>query len=378
VNDEEFVRSVVLLTNSPTRGQKLNDLSFGRWQIIVVDVLDPDLALTSIDPNSVAALISDVPLTNSVEVASVRRYLKQFGAGDRPYLCILHEESPRAHAQAHALGASRVISARDPFERIAALLAEVVPVPKPTPTPAIEPAVATAAAAAATSLTRLFDLGRAGQAPNPALLTEGATLVLGALDQADIRGWLDVVWRFDDATHQHCLLVAGLAAGFGRQLGLKLADCRALTEAALLHDLGKAQIPHAILNKPGRLDAAEQAVMRTHPALGHAMLRKQGGFPDIMLAVVRSHHEALDGSGYPDGLEGPDIPDLVRLVTVCDIFGALIEHRPYKAPLDPGEAYRILAGMAGKVDMDLVRAFGPLATASGQGQPGRSKRSAAA
>jgi putative nucleotidyltransferase with HDIG domain len=372
------VRSVVLLTNSPARSQILNDLSFGRWQIIVVDVLDPDLAPTAIDPASVAAVISDVPLANSVEVGSVRRYLTRFGAGDRPYFCILHEESPRAHAQAHALGASRVISARDPFERIAALLAEIVPSPKPVAEPAPAPAVATAAAGAAQSLTRLFDLGRAGQAPNPALLTEGATLVLGALDQADIRGWLDVVWRFDDATHQHCLLVAGLAAGFGRHLGLKMADCRALTEAALLHDLGKAQIPHAILNKPGRLDPAEQAVMRTHPALGHAMLLEQGGFPEIMLAVVRSHHEALDGSGYPDGLEGPDIPDLVRLVTICDIYGALIERRPYKAPLDPGEAYGILAGMVGKVDRDLVRAFGALATASGPGHPVPVRRSDAA
>ncbi|WP_056351197.1 HD domain-containing phosphohydrolase [Methylobacterium sp. Leaf89] len=372
------MRSVVLLTNSPARSQRLNDLSFGRWQIIVVDVLDPDLAPTAIDPASVAAVISDVPLANSVEVGSVRRYLTRFGAGDRPYFCILHEESPRAHAQAHALGASRVISARDPFERIAALLAEIVPSPKPVAEPAPASAVVTAAAGAAQSLTRLFDLGRAGQAPNPALLTEGATLVLGALDQADIRGWLDVVWRFDNATHQHCLLVAGLAAGFGRHLGLKMADCRALTEAALLHDLGKAQIPHAILNKPGRLDPAEQAVMRTHPDLGHAMLLEQGGFPEIMLAVVRSHHEALDGSGYPDGLEGPDIPDLVRLVTICDIYGALIERRPYKAPLDPGEAYGILAGMVGKVDRDLVRAFGALATASGPGHPVPVRRSDAA
>ncbi|TXM89577.1 HD domain-containing protein, partial [Methylobacterium sp. WL103] len=192
----------------------------------------------------------------------------------------------------------------------------------------------------------------------------GADLVVGALNKADIRGWLDVVWRFDDATHQHCLLVAGLAAAFARQLGLRAQDCRDLTQAALLHDLGKARIPLAILNKPGRLDADEMTVMRTHPALGIAMLQGQD-YPAAMLAVVRSHHEALDGSGYPDGLTAKQIPDLVRLITVCDIFGALIERRPYKRPHSGEAAYDILRGMTGKVDPDLVNAFKPIAEAAG-------------
>ena len=82
-----------------------------------------------------------------------------------------------------------------------------------------------------------------------------------------------------------------------------------------------------------------------------------------MLAVVRSHHEMLDGSGYPDGLTGWEIPDLVRLVTVCDIYGALIERRPYRAPMPAGKAYGILVSMAGRLDADLVRAFRPVADA---------------
>ncbi|RZK81602.1 MAG: HD domain-containing protein, partial [Methylobacterium sp.] len=225
-------------------------------------------------------------------------------------------------------------------------------------------AVRAAIAEADTALTRIFDLGRAGRAPAPAMAAAGADLVVGALNKADIRGWLDVVWRFDDATHQHCLLVAGLAAGFARQLGLRTQDCRDLTQAALLHDLGKARIPLAILNKPARLDEAEMAVMRTHPVLGIEMLQGQD-YPAAMLAVVRSHHEALDGSGYPDGLTARQIPDLVRLITVCDIYGALIERRPYKRPLSGEAAYDLLRGMTGKVDPDLVNAFKPIAEAAG-------------
>lgn len=74
------------------------------------------------------------------------------------------------------------------------------------------------------------------------------------------------------------------------------------------------------------------------------------GFKEVMLAVVRSHHEMLDGSGYPNALQGGQIPDLVRLVTVCDIYGALIERRPYRAPMAGEKAYAILDGMAGRLD----------------------------
>jgi HD-GYP domain-containing protein (c-di-GMP phosphodiesterase class II) len=88
-----------------------------------------------------------------------------------------------------------------------------------------------------------------------------------------------------------------------------------------------------------------------------------GDYDALTLSVVRSHHEYLDGSGYPDGLRGAQIPDLVRLITICDIFAALIEARPYKAPKAPGDAYAILGSMKAKLDADLVRAFGAVAVA---------------
>lgn len=179
---------------------------------------------------------------------------------------------------------------------------------------------------------------------------------------------LDLVWRFDNLTHQHCMLVAGLAGAFGGVLGFSEADRHLLTKAALLHDVGKARIPKEILNKPGPLDAAEMRVMRRHAEFGHAMLVGQG-YSDDVLAVVRSHHEALDGTGYPDGLKGKQIPDLVRLVTICDIYAALIERRPYRAPMSAQHAYGVLSGMTGKVDMAMLGAFRPVATDPPQAVP---------
>jgi putative nucleotidyltransferase with HDIG domain len=151
------------------------------------------------------------------------------------------------------------------------------------------------------------------------------------------------------------MLVAGLVGGLSKSLGFRVADCRLLTQAALVHDVGKAKIPPEILNKPGPLTPAERIVIERHPALGHEMLAGKG-FSGEIETVVRSHHEFLDGSGYPDRLKGAEIPDMVRLVTICDIFGALIERRAYKPPLDPEEALSILQKMGPKIDQTLLRA----------------------
>jgi len=125
----------------------------------------------------------------------------------------------------------------------------------------------------------------------------------------------------------------------------------------MLHDIGKARIPLAILEKPGRLDDDEITVMRKHPQYGLDALGTMSGLPSEMLDMVVHHHELLDGSGYPHGLSGKEISDLVRIMTISDIFGALIERRSYKPPLSGESAYQILIDMGPKLDVDLVKAF---------------------
>ena len=181
--------------------------------------------------------------------------------------------------------------------------------------------------------------------------------MIAAVGGGRIGVWLDVVRNYDDITYQHCLLVAGLTAAFASRLGMTRRSQRLAAEAALIHDIGKAKIPRAILNKPSPLSGAELAVMRTHAALGHEMLVRQGGLDPQMLDIVRHHHELLDGSGYPDALRGGAVSPLVRLVTICDIYAALIERRPYKAPATSEAAMSILADMGPKLDTGLVKAF---------------------
>jgi putative nucleotidyltransferase with HDIG domain len=206
------------------------------------------------------------------------------------------------------------------------------------------------------ALRSIFEAAQRGVSIPVAAVEDGSDAVLQAVQQAGISNWLDVVWTHDDVTYQHCLLVAGLAAGFALSLGFRASDQRLLCEAALVHDVGKARVPLAVLNKAGALDDAELEIMRSHVVLGDEMLAV-GGYSDQLRDVVRHHHECLDGSGYPDGLSGNEISDLVRLVTICDIYAALVERRSYKEPMPAAQAIDIMIGMGDKIDQDLVRAF---------------------
>jgi HD-GYP domain-containing protein (c-di-GMP phosphodiesterase class II) len=111
------------------------------------------------------------------------------------------------------------------------------------------------------------------------------------------------------------------------------------------------------LDKPGKLDEQERRVVEAHPTTGYDALKGTSGISAEILDAVRHHHEFLDGSGYPDGLCGESIPDVVRILTIADIFAALIEQRTYKPPLSRQNAYAVLQGMTGKLERALVEAF---------------------
>jgi HD-GYP domain-containing protein (c-di-GMP phosphodiesterase class II) len=141
-------------------------------------------------------------------------------------------------------------------------------------------------------------------------------------------------------------------------------DQRRLVRAALLHDVGKAFIPVSILDKPAALTDAEMAVVREHPRRGYEALAAQGGFPPEMLDVVLHHHEFLDGTGYPDGLSGDQISDIVRLITIVDVHAAMIEQRTYRLPFTHIKAFEIMEQMDDKLDPHLLQAFRPVAFGS--------------
>lgn len=300
-------------------------------------------------------IVSDVKDLSSDALVRLRRCLDAVHGAGVPHILLVHSHPARAEIQARLLGAETLPVAK------ALRLLPVRVRDRTGPTP-LEPASAPALRHAREAGHFLDTVFFSGEAMTPDLADTGTELVARAIHETGIADWVRAVQRFDDVTHQHILLVAGLSAAFACALGLNPSDQHHLARAALLHDVGKTRIPAAILNKPGRLDPDELRVMRTHAAIGHGML-VDAGFDAATLIVVRSHHEMLDGSGYPDGLRDGQIPDLVRLVTISDIYAALIERRPYKSALSEAAALAIIESMAGRLDADLVRAFRPVADA---------------
>jgi HD-GYP domain-containing protein (c-di-GMP phosphodiesterase class II) len=134
----------------------------------------------------------------------------------------------------------------------------------------------------------------------------------------------------DRSTEGHTRRVATLAVQLGEQLGLAPHRLRLLALGGLLHDMGKLSVPDAILNKPGKLTEDEFAVIRRHPVWGRELLSELGGFPPLVLALVESHHERLDGRGYPHGVSSASLELEVRILTVADVYDALTADRVYR------------------------------------------------
>ena len=137
---------------------------------------------------------------------------------------------------------------------------------------------------------------------------------------------------------EHTQGVVELSLAVGRDLGLDSAQMRDLEFGALLHDIGKLRVPNEIINKPGKLNDEEWAIIKQHPGYGQEMLDRVGGALGEAGLVVRSHHERWDGGGYPDGLKGDEIPIEARIITVCDSFSAMTTNRSYRRGMSHEDA----------------------------------------
>jgi putative two-component system response regulator len=162
----------------------------------------------------------------------------------------------------------------------------------------------------------------------------------------------------DPTTSGHCERLARHAVRLGRALGLGDEDLNALHRGGYLHDVGKIGIPDAVLLKPGRLTADEFAIMQRHPEIGDSLCAPLQSLRSVR-PIVLGHHERLDGSGYPAGLRGDEVPLLAQIVAIVDVFDALTSLRPYRGPVPLDHATRHLLAEAdeGKFARAQVEAF---------------------
>ena len=150
----------------------------------------------------------------------------------------------------------------------------------------------------------------------------------------------------DEYTHGHSTRVAKYSKAIAEQSGKSPAECEAIYQIALLHDVGKIGMPESIINKAGKLTKEEYEVIKQHPILGAQILKSISEYPDLIIGA-RHHHERYDGRGYPDKLKGDDIPEIARIISVADAYDAMTSKRSYRDPIPQQSAREEIVRGAG-------------------------------
>jgi putative nucleotidyltransferase with HDIG domain len=300
------------------------------------------------------AIVVRIDLHDAENVAALKSALESLNHV-RKRIFFVDQKARLLTVQAYALGATHVLLHPVRAAQLLAKLADTLG--SENSADDVSNGSRGAASAAAAALTSMFAAVLSGKPVDPLATKNAGSRIADSVAE----DWLDTVRRHHEGTYQHCLLVAGIAVDFGLSLGMMKADIERLYSAAMYHDIGKAKIPLAVLDKSDRLDDRERALIETHTVTGYEALKDNAAISAEVLDAVRHHHEYLDGSGYPDALCGNSITDIVRMLTISDIFSALIEHRPYRSTMSRDQAYEVLRGMHGKLEMPLVAAFGEVA-----------------
>jgi putative nucleotidyltransferase with HDIG domain len=308
-----------------------------------------------------SGIVVDINLRSPETVQRVRNKLRGDAYRTMPRLFVLADELHHATMQAWALGATdtiaRPLHPDSILQRVRAAFPDTAAYDATDRGKTLNRGVEAAHAV----LVKMLEKLPLGEPLTFDDVVAAESKILKAIKHCSLREWLTTVGCHHVGTYRHCLFVTGFAVAFAQHLGMRDDDQRRLTRAALLHDVGKAFVPVAILDKPGKLTDEEMDQVRQHPRRGYEALAAQGGFPPEMLDVVLHHHEFLDGTGYPNKLSSNQISDIVRLTTIVDIYAALIEKRAYRMPFTHSRAFSMMEGMGGKLDQQLLQAFRPVA-----------------
>jgi putative nucleotidyltransferase with HDIG domain len=332
---------------------------------ILQSVSEVDTISTSDIPEvparNLSGIVVDINLRSAESVQRVRNKLRAEAYRALPRLFVLADALHHGSMQAWALGATDTISRPFDAEGILARIRSAFPDSQGYDATDHGQTLNNGVAAAHVVMIKIFEKLPAGVPLTMDDIVQAENKILKAIKHSSLREWLTTVGCHHTDSYRHCLFVTGFAVAFAQHLGMREDDQRRLARAALLHDVGKAYIPVTILDKPGVLTVEEMVEIQKHPRLGFDALAEQGGFPPEMLDVILHHHEFLDGTGYPDGLSGNQISDIVRLTTIVDIHAALVEKRAYRLPFTHAKAFEVMEQMGGKLDQHLLQAFRPVA-----------------
>lgn len=308
-----------------------------------------------------AGVVIDIDLTSATTVQRVRSRLTGEAYQALPRLFVLAGSLHHGPTQAWSLGATDTIERPFDPESILHRIRNVFPEAPEDERTTDARLLSTGVTAALVVMSKIFRRLPAGIPLKLDDVMQAETQILRALKRCSLRQWLIAVNKHHNRSYRHTLHVTGYAVAFAQHLGMSEDDQRRLTRSALLHDVGKAFVPIPILDKKDALTGEENDTLMQHTRLGHNALKQQRGFPGEVLDVVLHHHEMLDGTGYPDGLKGSRISDIVRIITLVDTYTTLLEPDADTRGMTPEQAFAIMELMADKLDGALRQAFRPVA-----------------
>jgi putative nucleotidyltransferase with HDIG domain len=360
-NETATKRRLLLASDRSDQSSELADIL---QSVSEVDTI-PTSEIPATPARDLSGIVVDINLRSAESVQLVRDKLQAEAYREMPRLFVLADALHHGSMQAWALGATDTIArpfdAQGILRRIRAAFPDDSSYNETDRGKTLNRGVE----AAHGVMVKIFEKLPAGVPLKFSDIVEAENKILKAIKHSSLREWLTTVGCHHTDSYRHCLFVTGFAVAFAQHLGMREDDQRRLTRAALLHDVGKAFVPAAILDKPSALTPEEMHEIRQHPRRGFEALSGQGGFPQEMLDVVLHHHELLDGTGYPDGLTGKEISDIVRLTTIVDIYAALVEKRAYRLQFTHVKAFGIMEEMGDKLDRHLLQAFRPIAIGQG-------------
>lgn len=183
------------------------------------------------------------------------------------------------------------------------------------------------------------------------------SLIKAINENAAIAVDIDALKTSDEYTFKHSVDVATMSMIIAKRQGMSQNDIYNIGIAGLLHDMGKSKIPLEILNKPAKLDDNEFAVMKQHSVFGYNILKKKNDFNMMISLSVLQHHEKMNGKGYPMGVSSDKITPYAKILSVVDVYDALVTERPYKKGLSQRTAVEIIMSMTGELDIQAMQTF---------------------
>ncbi len=208
-------------------------------------------------------------------------------------------------------------------------------------------------------ITEVSDVVQAQREIDREKVAQSVAIMVHSIERnPDAYVWLTRIRRFDSYIYKDALAASAWATALGRQLGMTRENLQLLATGMLLMDVGKMSLPKELLHKPSRLEFEEWELIKTHVEKGLQLLESKGNYPPEILDIVRGHHERLDGSGYPQGLTGSQIPLFAQIAGLIDFYVSVTNPRPFAPSLSPAKALHMLYQQQGTYfDETLVQRF---------------------